>query len=117
MTPALADGPVKVGQKWPVSPPRAAAVQRDGFPEAPCLPLADQHHVGIAPVSEHTGQDPPEGEEETRENYCAASQNLQHPARSLPPPHGRLHTALRPPRFSPLHMQPSGIFLSEAAAR
>lgn len=35
------------------------------------LPLTDQHHVGIAPESEHTRQDPPEGEEETRENYGA----------------------------------------------
>lgn len=35
------------------------------------LPLADQHHVGIAPVFEHTRQDPLEGEEETRENYGA----------------------------------------------
>lgn len=37
------------------------------------LPLADQHHVGIAPVFEHTRQDPPEGEEETGENYGATS--------------------------------------------
>ncbi len=37
------------------------------------LPLADQHHVGIAPVFEHTRQDSPEGEEETGENYGATS--------------------------------------------
>lgn len=44
------------------------------------LPLTDQHHVGIAPVFEHTRQKPLEGEEETRENYGATRYNLQHPA-------------------------------------
>lgn len=36
-------------------------------------PLADQHHVGIAPVFEHTRQESPEGEEQTGENYGATS--------------------------------------------
>lgn len=37
------------------------------------LPLADEHHVGIAPVLERTRQESPEGEEETGENYGATS--------------------------------------------
>lgn len=37
------------------------------------LPLADQHHVGIAPVFKYTRQDPPEGKEETGKNYGATS--------------------------------------------
>lgn len=46
--------------------------------------LADQHDIGIAPVSEHARQDSPKGEKQTGENYGATSQNLQHPGAICP---------------------------------
>lgn len=47
-------------------------VPKRAEPNRITLPLADQNHVGFGPVFEHSGQNLPEAEEQTRENYSPA---------------------------------------------